>query len=206
MCPKHIREDFSLPALAFSVGGCNMKFSLIATLFIVIFAFLQSAAMASASTAGSSAILAYTKTEKPEDNRAKILEDYLNKYDSPLAPYAKIFIEEADKNNLDWKLVVSIAGNESYFGHLIPFYSYNAWGYGVYGNNVRNFYSWENGIEVVSNAIRTDYINTWGAQDVYEIGSFYAEDPLWANKITHYMTELEEFESKKSNTYLSISL
>jgi len=176
------------------------------TLLTVLSLFGLSNHYAYASTAGSSAALAATNHPSAVDNRSEILHDYLVTYNSPLAPYAKNFIEEADKNNLDWKLVVSIAGNESQFGQMIPPYSYNGWGYGVYGTNVRYFSSWEEGITAVSKAVRTDYMDKWKATSVYEIGSIYAEDPTWASKVTHYMETLSEFASTYSNTSLSISL
>src|SRR5207237_633341 len=85
-----------------------------------------------------------------QDNRAVILRSYLEQYNSPLADHAEAFIKEADANNLDWKMVAAISGVESTFGEAIPPYSYNAWGYNVYGTNVRSFASWDDGITVVS--------------------------------------------------------
>jgi len=177
------------------------------TIFILVVSALLSATTTThADTAGSSAALTPIEISKPKDNRSEILHDYLLKYNSPLAPYAKNFIDEADRNNLDWKLVVSIAGNESYFGQMIPSNSYNGWGYGIYGNNVRYFSSWDEGIAVVSKAIRTDYVNKLGTSNIYEIGSMYAQDPTWANKVTNYMASLDQFASENPNHVLSISL
>lgn len=140
----------------------------------------------------------------PKDNRAEVLRNFLDSHESPMAPYAHTFIQEADKNNLDWKLVAAISGNESQFGHLIPPYSNNGWGYGVYGDNVRNFASWDEGIAIVSKALRDDYYDKWGATNIYEIGAIYAEDPMWANKVSHYISQIENFESQDSS--ISISL
>ena len=104
-----------------------------------LFGLLLTTGKVSASTARPSAELTTNSSIKPADKRAETLRIYLESYNSPLAPYSKTFINEADKNNLDWKLVASIAGVESYYGQQIPPYSYNGWGYGVYGTNVRNF-------------------------------------------------------------------
>jgi beta-N-acetylglucosaminidase len=144
--------------------------------------------------------------EAVKDNRVEILERYLKKYNSPFAGSARTFVEEADKNNIDWKLVVSIAGVESYFGKHIPYNSNNAWGWGVYGNNVQRFASWDEGITEISYELKTRYMDKWGAKDVYEIGSYYAADPRWANKVTHFMNDLEEFEKEQDKKMLSISL
>lgn len=194
MCPKHIREDFF------------MKFPLLKISTFVLFAFLLSIKIAHADTAGSSAALINTNTFRAKDNRAEVLKSFLQHSNSPLSTYSKAFVEEADKNDLDWKLVVSIAGNESQFGQMIPSYSYNAWGYGVYGDNVRRFSSWNEGISVVSRALRTDYINSWGAKNIHEIGSIYAEDPLWASKVSVYISRIQEYEKQYPYSSLSISL
>lgn len=139
------------------------------------------------------------------DDRAVILEAYLLQYNSPLAPHARTFIEEADKNNLDWKLVASIAGVESFFGQLIPPYSYNGWGFGVYGNNVLRFASWDDGISYVSEQIRVNYL---GDQDtnVYLIGHKYASDPRWAVKVTNFMNQLEAYYTNLQKPTISFSL
>lgn len=160
-----------------------------------------------AKVAGTSATFATTvaATQKV-DNRAEILKKFLESYDSPLAPYADVFVAEADKNDLDWKLVPAIAGVESWFGQQIPFNSYNGWGYGVYGTNVRCFTSWEDGIATVSNALREDYLNSWGATNVNEIGAIYAADPRWSVKVQHFIDLLEDFEKQEENKKLSLSL
>lgn len=179
-------------------------------ILLVLVSFLSSTEQAVAKTARSSASFASTKVvqaqPQKEDNRAKILEAYLKKYNSPLATHAQTFIDEADKNDLDWKWVAAIAGVESYFGQQIPPYSYNAWGYGVYGNNVRRFASWDDGIATVSKALREDYIDSWGASNIYQVGSFYAADKAWANKVTRFITELDKFEQQHRNNALPISL
>lgn len=167
-----------------------------------------------ANTARSSASLAASTVQpimQKDDNRAEILEAYLRRYNSPLTSHAHTFVEEADKQQINWKWVVAIAGVESYFGQQIPPYSYNGWGYGVYGTNVRRFNSWDDGIATVSKALRDDYINNWGAKNIYQVGSKYAADPAWANKVTHFVTELDAFENEfeirsNNNKSLSISL
>ncbi len=180
-----------------------MKKLIFTTLVLIL---LFNPAQAEARVSASSAALATEIEAKKIDNRTQILKDYLESYNSPLAPYASVFVKEADKNNLDWKLVASIAGNESYFGQMIPYNSYNAWGYGVYGNNVRRFSSWEDGIGVVSRALRTEYMDKWSATNIKEIGLIYAADPRWASKVTHFYEQIESFEKKVSIEALSISI
>lgn len=147
----------------------------------------------SAPIKSGSAILALDTLSEEVDHRVEILEAFLKSYNSPLADEAQTFIEEADKYGLDWKLVVSISGVESYFGHLIPYKSYNGWGWGVYGKNVIYFNSWKDGIQTISRDLRVKYINKWGASDVFSIGRYYAADPRWANKVIFFMKKIDQF-------------
>ena len=185
-----------------------MKNSFILTIVAYLFAatLFTQPVEAKAKTSGSSAALLIQAEAKEVDNREEILTAFLKQYDSPMVDSAHTFIEQADKNNLDWKLVVSIAGVESWFGQRIPYNSYNGWGWGVYGTNVHYFSSWDDGITTVSTQLRTKYMDRWGASDVYEIGSFYATDPKWAYKVTNFMNKLEAFEKSYVSTELSISI
>jgi hypothetical protein len=155
--------------------------------------------------AGSSAALLKPAAQEATDSRVRILREYLEKYKSPLVPYAGTFVEIADKYNLDWKLVAAISGVESTFGREIPYESFNGWGWGIYGDNMIRFSSWNEGIETISEGLRNKYINKWGAKDVYEIGKFYAASPTWAQRVEYFMNEIEKYQ-KLSLANLSISL
>src|SRR5690349_15718779 len=109
------------------------------TLMIIAIVFLLSALPKpifanenEAGEAGKLASGAATVSEKKPDFRVIALARYLESVDSPLAPHAELFIKEADRNNLDWRLVPAIAGLESSFGKHIPSDSYNAWGWGIF--------------------------------------------------------------------------
>jgi len=157
-------------------------------------------------SAGSSAELFKPVVEKAADSRVRILTEYLKQYDSPLVPYAATFVETADKYDLDWKLVAAISGVESTFGREIPYESYNGWGWGIYGDNMIRFSSWNEGIETISEGLRNKYIDKWGAKGVYEIGRFYAASPTWAQRVTYFMDSIEKFKDTKLAVNLSISL
>jgi hypothetical protein len=163
-------------------------------------------AYASTKISQPSASLASTLQTQERDDRVQILREYFASYNSPLASEAETFIIEADKNNLDYRLLPAIAGVESWFGTQIPYDSYNGWGWGVYGDNVTHFTSWEDGISTISKELRERYMDQWGADNVYEIGSYYAADPAWAQKVTHFMDDIAEFESRRQNKPISISI
>jgi hypothetical protein len=174
--------------------------------FSLLFLMFVSKTFAQEFSAGSSAALMKPNTEKTTDSRVTILREYLEQYNSPLASHAKTFVETADKYNLDWKFVAAISGLESTFGREIPYNSFNGWGWGIFGDNMIRFSSWDEGIETVSEGLRNKYMNRWGAQDVYAIGKFYASSPTWAQRVTYFMDSIEKFKDAKLATNLSISL
>lgn len=140
------------------------------------------------------------------DPRAEILRDYLAQYNSPLQNHAQDFVEVADKNNMDWRLVPSIAGVESTFGKHTPggdgFYtpSYNGWGWGVYGNQALYFESWRDGIETVSFGLKKNYIDK-GLDDPYKMNRVYAASPTWGTKVSYFLNDLDEFAKNHPSIY-----
>jgi hypothetical protein len=128
-----------------------------------------------------------------EDNaRVEIVRQYLIKYNSPLAPYAKTIVEEADKNGLDFRLTTAIAQQESNLCKRIPAESYNCWGWGIHSRGTLGFTDFEEGVKVVSKGIRNAYINE-GLITIEEIMSKYT--PLssgsWANGVTLFMSQMK---------------
>lgn len=97
------------------------------------------------------------------DKRAELLKAYLEERKSPLATEAKTFVLEADKYNLDYRLLTAIAGVESWYGTLLPENSYNGWGWGIYGDNVKYFTSWKEAIHTITRGLREQYMDKWGA-------------------------------------------
>lgn len=181
-------------------------FIFIILLLLTVFSLSAEKVHASSKTAGSSAILSRSEAVNKDDNRVKILEGYLKKHNSPLAAHAKTFVAEADKHDLDWKFVAAISGVESTFGKRIPANSYNAWGWGVYGDKVMRFESWDHGIATISKGLRTNYMDKWGAEDVHEIGRIYAASPTWSQKVTYFTNQIEKFETEYNNASLPISI
>jgi len=184
-----------------------MKTKLLFILFIIIFAgIFPKDIKAMENSSASSAVFANTNDSFSEDIRVQVLRKFLQRYNSPLAPFAKTFVESADENNLDWKFVAAISGLESTFGQQIPSNSYNAWGWGVYGNNVIRFASWEEGIKTISKGLRERYIKNWGAANIYEIGAMYAASPTWAQRVTYFMGKIEEFKLQNPRDSLPITI
>lgn len=131
---------------------------------------------------------------KKLDKRAAVLHAYLAKHNSPLQNNAQDFIDAADAYNLDWRLVASIAGVESTFGKFIPG-GYNAWGWGVYGDQAIYFKSWRSGIFTVSEGLRKGYLDK-GLETPYEMNRVYAASPTWGYKVNYFLTDIDKFQKQ----------
>lgn len=129
------------------------------------------------------------------DARSKIVENFFKDYGSILASYADLFIEVADKYRLDFRLLPAIAMQESLGGKKVIGNSHNPFGYGIYGNLIIKFSSWEEGIEKVAKALREDYLNL-GLTTPQKIMTKYtppsaAKGGTWAKAVTSFMKKLQ---------------
>src|SRR5690606_408949 len=134
------------------------------------------------------------------DARVAIVSEYLRYRNSPMVGSAATFVAVADKYDLDWRLLVAIAGKESSFGKFIPPGSYNAWGWGIPTGAQRGigFSSWDEGIDTVANGLRKHYFNK-GYDTLIEIESKYTPpsaaqaDHPWVAGVSQFMHEIENF-------------
>lgn len=133
------------------------------------------------------------------DERVPLLRGYLQAKDSPLASYAAEMIATADRYQFDWRLLPAIAGKESSFGKKTPWDkegqkpSYNAWGWGIYGDQVLSFSSWEEGIEKVGAGLCDGYLNK-SLVTIEDIMSYFTPRSTgsWARDVNHFMEEMGE--------------
>lgn len=140
---------------------------------------------------GSSATLHTMLAQRQADNRVEMLRRYLEQYNSPLAAHAETFVAQADLYHLDWRFVAAIAGRESTFAKEEP--CINAWGYGIYGDQMRCFTSYDEAIRIISKDLREKYMNQWGAQTIWQIGHMYAASPTWASGVIYFMNDMQQF-------------
>ncbi|MBP6979660.1 glucosaminidase domain-containing protein [Candidatus Curtissbacteria bacterium] len=133
-----------------------------------------------------------------EDARSLIITNWLTAYKAPLAPYGDVFVKAADKYGLDWRLLPAISMKESGGGRAIPVDSYNAWGWGIYGDQVLRFDSWEDGIYGVAAGLKKSYLDQ-GLTTPEQIMAKYTPPSLeiggpWAQGVQRYFAELSETE------------
>ncbi len=176
-------------------------------LIVLVILFTPKEAYASDETINSTEAISTVLPQITAQNaQINALQGYLTAQNSPLAPYAKSMVENANENNIDWRLVAAISGVESSFGLDLPTNSYNCWGFGIYADNVRYFASYSDGIETVSKSLRQDYLGQNQATNVYLIGSKYAADPNWASRVETYMDAISSYQANTQINQLPLSL
>jgi hypothetical protein len=168
------------------------KLYLFAFVFLTIFA--SPKAYAYESEAGAAARLLGSSVTVEPDGRAAHLRSFLKAYNSPLAGDAHVFIEQADKLGLDWRLLPAIAGVESTFGKFIPQGSYNGWGWGIPTGSQSGiaFSSWEDAIRTISAGLKENYVDK-GAVTIEQMGRIYAASPAWSYKVHYFIHKIDTF-------------
>lgn len=139
------------------------------------------------------------------DPRIPAMIRFLEHYHSPMVKHAELFIIEADRYGLDWRLIVAISGVESAFGNLIPQGSHNGWGWR--GRNPcdrgwSQFEDWEEAIIHITERMALGYGTDLSP---YDIESTYCPPcgatglNLWARGVTRFMNELEYYVDNLGN-------
>lgn len=104
----------------------------------------------------TSEILAEFKTE---DIRVANLKFFFRKYESVLYDKSEFIVKMADQYKLDYRLIPAIAMQESGLCKHIYENSYNCWGWGIYGDKVTRFSSYEEAIETISRGLKLYYVD-----------------------------------------------
>ena len=166
----------------------DMKKLLIYILIIAAFLSLDAATVRAQTLSDSSATLKSAAVDPGYDYRVENLRNFLEKYDSPLAPYAQDFVMYADTNGLDYRLVPAISGVESTFGKFIPVNSFNAYGW---ANGDYSFTSWQDSIAHVSETLKNSYIDK-GAPTIAKIAKRYAPPSVtWGNGVKYFIGKID---------------
>ena len=127
-----------------------------------------------------------------EDARPVIIEKYLEKYDSPLLPYAQDLFNASEKYGVDYRLIVAIAQCESNLCKKSPSGSFNCWGF---ENGETKFLSWQQAFDQVAKTLKEKYLDQ-GLTTPEQIMPKYAPPSVekggpWAKCVTQFMEDLE---------------
>lgn len=127
------------------------------------------------------------------DGRAANLKRLLRKYNSPLYDSAEYMVMKADQYGYHYGLLFAIAMQESQGCKVIPPGSHNCWGYGIYGDKVTTFTSYEEAIDTVSAGIFKNYIQK-GLVTPDDIMKKYTpgSNGSWASAVHFFFQKLEE--------------
>lgn len=104
------------------------------------------------------------------------LQKVFSKFNCPLLGTEKFMVEKSQEYNIPYWLVAAVSFQESNCGKKSPKIngqeSYNAWGYGVWGKNIKTFNSWEAGITAVSSYFAKNFYSK-GVTDICEMMKTY---------------------------------
>lgn len=167
-----------------------------------------------ANSVDNQAVLGSATVVETDDARALLVANFLKRYNTPkpegvrnlnhpLVPeeyFGEFFVELADEYNLDFRLLPSIAMQESNLcNHTpkpngdagIPVESYNCLGFGVYGDKVTMFPSFEANFEQAAKTLKKHYIDI-GLDTPYKIMRKYTppSDGSWAESVNQWMAEM----------------
>ncbi len=134
---------------------------------------------------------------KSDDARDEILNRYLRRRNSPLAPYSGVFVREADRNGIDFRLPVAIAECESNLcqDDKYPQDSYNCWGYGIHSRGTLKFESFEQGITKVIEGLKK-FKDRGYLTSIEKLMTLYTPPSVeiggpWARCVSQFMDELK---------------
>lgn len=127
-----------------------------------------------------------------KDKRVAILKAFFRRHDSPLYEQAEYIVKVSDENGLDYRLLPAIAMQESTACKVIPKNSYNCWGWGIYGNKITRFESYQTAIETIARGLKKNYIDH-GLISPEDIMAKYnpSSNGSWARGVSNVLGVLE---------------
>jgi len=125
----------------------------------------------------------------------EVLDQYLTRYDSPLAGYGQFIVQAAERYDVDPYLFIAIAQQESNLCKKIPDNSHNCWGFGIYGDKVTRFDGFPEALDTVARVLKRDYIDK-GLDTPEKIMAKYTPPSVviggpWAAGVNQFLSELE---------------
>jgi len=118
---------------------------------------------------------------------------YLKHYNSPLLPYTDTILSSGRKYNVDPRLIVAIAQQESNLGKTSPEDCYNAWGWGIHASGTTCFGSWNEAIETVTKGLAKSYCAKGLCDDPCEMMKKYTpkSNGSWCFGVNQFLGEME---------------
>jgi len=135
---------------------------------------------------------AYKAEVTLKDGRVANLKSFFRKYNSVLYDQSELIVQISDEYQFDYRLLPAIAMQESNLCKFIPENSHNCWGWGIYGDLVTKFDSYEEAIRMVSKGIKDHYIDK-GLVTASAIMQKYtpSSNGSWANGVNTFLRALD---------------
>lgn len=139
-----------------------------------------------------------------DDARVELVSNFLERYKSPLKPYdyfGQVFVDLADKYQIDFRLLPAIAMQESNLCKVIPEGSYNCLGFGVHSKGTLGFESFEANFDRAARELKTNYIDI-GLTTPEKIMTKYTphSNGSWADSVNQWMAEMKYDDRQKGKT------
>lgn len=136
-----------------------------------------------------------TATVVSGDARGELIKKYLRKYNSPLVPYADMILDLSKTYELDYRLIVAIAQQESNLCKKIPEGTHNCWGYGIHSKGTLGFDSYDLALKSFAAYLKRVYYDK-GLYSVEEIERKYNPTSAkstgsWAHGVNQFMNQIE---------------
>ena len=127
-----------------------------------------------------------------DDARPLLIKKYLEKYKSPLLPYADMIISLSDTYKFDYYWIVAIAQQESNLCKKIPDNSFNCWGYGINSAGTLRFASYELALKSYAEYLKREYFDK-GLNTPELIMKKYCphSNGSWAFGVNQFIHEIE---------------
>jgi hypothetical protein len=184
----------------------NFSILLIALLFLMVYTSKNSNAAASApleeinyfqeSYASYNTLPSSLPNLKAEvvagDARPIIIDNFFQRYSSPMVGLGKDIVRAADTYKIPYGYLPAIGQCEGGAGKVIPLDSHNTWGWGIYGDTITRFASWQEAIMTVSKGLKENYFDL-GLDTPEKIMAKYTppSQGSWAFCVRKFMDELK---------------
>ncbi|PWU22407.1 hypothetical protein C5B42_06145 [Candidatus Cerribacteria bacterium 'Amazon FNV 2010 28 9'] len=129
------------------------------------------------------------------DARVDIVQNFLERYDSPLKPYdhyAEVLVQTADRYGLDYRLLPAIMMQESNLCKTADPSIHNCLGFGINKAGTLAFNSYEDSFDRAARELKERYIDQ-GLTTPEEIMTKYtpSSNGSWARSVNQWLNEME---------------
>lgn len=126
------------------------------------------------------------------DARPLMIKKYLEKYNSPLAPYSDLIFELSEQYGFEYYWIVAIAQQESNLCKKAPEGTHNCWGYGIHKRGTLGFDNYELALKSYAEYLDREYFKK-GRTTTEDIMKKYcpSSDGSWARGVNQFIEQLK---------------